>query len=374
MRSDLYNKSIKIIRESQSAWGSYIASPTFPTYQYSWLRDGSFIAHAMDVAGEYESAAAFFRWVGRTIMRYRSKVENIYKTVDSGQPVSMEDMLHTRYSLDGHEVNVDSTWGNAQIDGYGTWLWAFAEHMRRSGDASLLRDLNDAVQTTIHYLELVWVLPSYDCWEEFPEFLHPYSLSCVFSGLTNISPYLPSSINDRLLDLSGQIRDYLLSNGIHNGKFCKLIDPKNQESHLRYEADASLVGLCQPNHVVPPDHPVMRETIQSIEQDLLRPGGGVYRYRSDVYYGGGEWLLLAAWLGWYYTCVGKISQSEALRTWIEDQAGPNGVLAEQVSDHLLAPDHFSRWVEKWGPVASPLTWSHAMYIILVDAIEEAKRK
>jgi hypothetical protein len=27
------------------------------------------------------------------------------------------------------------------------------------------------------------------------------------------------------------------------------------------------------------------------------------------------------------------------------------------------------WQRKWGPVATPLLWSHAMYLVLVDAIE-----
>ena len=38
-----------------------------------------------------------------------------------------------------------------------------------------------------------------------------------------------------------------------------------------------------------------------LEKDLRFPNGGVYRYREDVYYGGGEWILLSAWLGWYYS-------------------------------------------------------------------------
>jgi len=40
-----------------------------------------------------------------------------------------------------------------------------------------------------------------------------------------------------------------------------------------------------------------------IEADL-RQGGGVHRYATDTYYGGGEWVLLTAWLGWYYTKIG----------------------------------------------------------------------
>ncbi|KAF0106258.1 MAG: Glycoside hydrolase 15-related protein, partial [Chloroflexi bacterium] len=38
MDQGLYSKSVKLILENQSAWGSYVASPAFPTYQFCWLR------------------------------------------------------------------------------------------------------------------------------------------------------------------------------------------------------------------------------------------------------------------------------------------------------------------------------------------------
>ncbi len=60
--------------------------------------------------------------------------------------------------------------------------------------------------------------------------------------------------------------------------------------------------------------------------------------------------------------------------WIENKADPEGNLPEQVSDHLLTPEHYEPWLNKWGPVASPLLWSHAMYILLVKAIREAPSK
>jgi GH15 family glucan-1,4-alpha-glucosidase len=114
--------------------------------------------------------------------------------------------------------------------------------------------------------------------------------------------------------------------------------------------------------------------MQAIEDDLHQPGGGVYRYKADVFYGGGEWLLLTAWLGWYYALIGKIVQAKSLLAWIESHADSDGCMAEQVSDHILNPSSFKPWFKKWGPVASPLLWSHAMYIILVNAIRDHKSK
>ncbi len=37
------------------------------------------------------------------------------------------------------------------------------------------------------------------------------------------------------------------------------------------------------------------------------------------------------------------------------------LLPEQVSP-LLAPDVLAEWIERWGPCAHPLLWSHGMFL------------
>ena len=374
----LYSNSLRIIKEGQSETGAYIASPNFPTYHYCWLRDGSFIAHAMDTAGEFSSSEAFFRWVGRTIQKYGAKVENVRNHLETGRPVGKDDVLHTRYTLDGNEVTVDNGWGNFQIDGYGTWLWALAEHVRLSGSTHLLKELCEPIQITLRYLELVWKLPNYDCWEEYPEYLHPYSLATAFAGFDSIASLVRTGqIGTGPVaaeELAGQVKDFIMKYAVYQGRVVKHVWPAQARELPRpifqSGVDASLIGIAVPYNVLPLDAPLMQATIQAIETHLHRPEGGVYRYKADVYYGGGEWLLLTAWLGWYYALTGKIEQAESLRSWIESQADGDGRLAEQVSGHTLAPEHFEPWQKKWGPVASPLLWSHAMYIILVNAIQD----
>lgn len=380
MNEELYSRSIRIILENQSVWGSYVACPAFPTYQYCWLRDGSFIAHAMDTAGEVASATAFFRWAGRTIQKHANKVDDLRNRLEAGLPVGKDDVLHTRYSLDGNEVTVDSTWGNFQIDGYGTWLWALARHVHRSRDISLLKELAEPIQTTLKYLELVWKLPNYDCWEEHPEFLHPYSLASVFAGFDSMAFLARSGYmafgSIAVEGIAGQVKEFILKYGVNGGRLVKHIQPARPDGPprpvLKSGVDSSLIGISIPYNVLPPDDLIVQATLEAIEADLHRPGGGVYRYKADVFYGGGEWLLLTAWLGWFYANTGKIEQAETLCNWIESQANESGELPEQVSDHTLYSKQFEPWVNKWGRVASPLTWSHAVYIILVNAIKQGK--
>lgn len=374
----LYRLSIDVIKQNQSNTGAFIACPNFPTYQYCWLRDGSFMAHAMDVAGEYESATAFFRWVGRTIQRFGYKVEFARLHLKTNKPIGKDDLLHPRYTLDGEEVTVDSTWGNFQIDGYGTWLWALGEHVRRSGDTSLLTELSGPIETTLMYLELVWKLPNYDCWEEHPEFLHPYSLATVYAGFATIAQLLSEgtirSVSVNVADLAVQVKAFILTEGVKDGKLVKLFPPKGGTAKSRLTdnngVDSTLIGVSIPFQVLEPDDPIVVATLQAIESDLHYPNGGFYRYKSDVYYGGGEWILLTAWLGWYYASIKKFDLAKKLCAWIEAQTDNDGYLAEQVNEHMLDSTHYTPWVKKWGPIATPLTWSHAMYIILSNAILE----
>lgn len=121
--SGLFQKSIDVILKNQAHSGAYIASPNFPTYHYCWFRDGSFIAYAMDLAGEKQSAARFHDWAVKVILRRENLIQRAISKVRSGQPLEAEDQLHTRYTLEG-EDGTREEWPNYQLDGLGTWLWA----------------------------------------------------------------------------------------------------------------------------------------------------------------------------------------------------------------------------------------------------------
>ncbi len=118
------------------------------------------------------------------------------------------------------------------------------------------------------------------------------------------------------------------------------------------EVDANLLGLATPFGVVEPDDPAMVATVRRIEADLQR-GGGLHRYRADSYYGGGEWILLTAWLGWYYARRGERDKAEAALRWIEAQADADGQLPEQVPLNLNDPAHYAPWRERWGDDCPP---------------------
>lgn len=358
MNSNLLQQSVAIILMYQDPQGGYIACPNFVQYTYYWLRDGAYTAYAMDVAGETDSAARFHTWVVNTLLLQQEKIENCIEKSRKRLPITPAEYLHCRFNADGSQASGD--WAHHQLDGLAAWLWAFGEHCQQTERDALLEDERKAVQLAVTYLQALWGSPCYDSWEEDADGMHTYTLAAIYGGLTQAARLLPEN---NLLATCQQIKAYILENLQKEGRFIK--------SSLRSGVDANLLGLLFPFQVISQSDATFQRTLETIEDDLVSLAVGLHRYRQDVYYGGGEWVLLSAWLGIVYAHMGQCELADRQLRWVEAQFTQEGFLPEQVSQHLLDESQYQPWVDKWGPIASPLLWSHAMHILLAHALQEA---
>lgn len=349
---DLARTSIEIVRMHQAESGAYPACPRLEPYRYSWFRDGAFIADAMSRAGEVESAEAFFGWCARTLEERAATVERLLGGRERGEAVDPVEHLHTRYTLDGREVGIE--WSNFQLDGYGAWVWALAEHVERHG-----RDPSPfaaAAGLSARYVAAFWDEPCFDWWEE-RQGVHTATLAAIAAGLRGAEALGAGEENE---EIERSIRDA----GVVDGRLRASFDDDR--------LDASLLAVGTPFGILASDDPLVTATVAALEGGLAH--GGVHRYADDAYYGGGEWLLLAALLGWHYAEVGREEDAWAQLRWVSDHADPDGALPEQSSGHLLHPEALDPWVARWGPPASPLLWSHAFYLdvaLRLDVLEPA---
>lgn len=358
---DLHHQSIDIIRAGQAANGAYAACASFSQYGYSWLRDGTWIAYAMDIVGQAESARAFHLWAAWTLRQYASKVDGLLAKIARGENPAETDYLPTRFTLDGAIGKEE--WPDFQLDGYGAWLWGLAAYVRQHSDDELWDEARPAASLLVRYLAALWGSPNYDCWEEHRQHVHTSTLAALYGGLSAIQ-----SLDAALVpqELPETIREYVLRECVaEDGHFMKFVGNE--------AVDASLLWLAVPYQLVETDDPRYLATVAKIERDIRRPGGGVYRYAADTYYGGGEWLLLTSWLGWVYCELGRTGEAESILQWVEEQATPNGEMPEQVSGYVLDEAFYQPWVEKWGTSACPLLWTHAMYLILEACLKEGQR-
>lgn len=367
---NLFQKSIEIVLDNQKKNGSYVASPNYPTYNYCWFRDGSFIAYSMDRTKNHSSSRNFHLWCAEVIERQSGKITSLIERNNSGEVIPSNDFLPARYSLNGFPTNDD--WTDFQLDGYGTWLWAVKEHIEISGDDSILTKVTPAIEIILQYLTTFWDLPCYDFWEEHLEAIHPATLGAIYAGISAAHQLKIDDLSFKLTDTQEKIKIFFNERTIHpDGYYRKMVMPNGDKDQngLTDLVDASLIGLAVPFNIEQINNENIQKTLKKIEKDIYYPNGGVYRYLEDTFYGGGEWILLSAWLGWYWCRTNQFDKAKQVKKFIQLHASESGELPEQISIHLKAPNYYSGWVNRWGEVAKPLLWSHAMYIILCEELK-----
>jgi GH15 family glucan-1,4-alpha-glucosidase len=346
--------SIALIEGLQDDSGAYPASPTFSAYRgYSWFRDGAFIADAMSSAGRASSASAFFDWCARIVVARGARIRDIVELASAGTPAPDHEMLPTRFTFDG--LDGADEWWDFQLDGYGTWLWAVVEHARRHG-LDLAR-WHDAIVLTIDYLVSSWSRPCFDWWEENSERVHVSTLGCIVAGLRAaiasdvIDPTRLGAATTAIDEIEATIR----ADGIVDGHLVKWLGST--------ELDASLLAMVSPLDVFPVTGSIGGTTAAAVARDLAH-GDGVHRYLRDTFFGGGRWPLLSCFLGLADAAAGQRDLALQRLRWAASTANSAGDLPEQVGGHLLDPSRVEEWVNRWGSVAQPLLWSHAMYVRL----------
>jgi GH15 family glucan-1,4-alpha-glucosidase len=359
---ELIAQSIRIIKSGQGESGAYYACPVYPTYRYCWFRDGTFIANAMDLWGEHESAARFYDWAAHLVAASAASVERVVEAVAANRAPDPADLLHTRYTLDGKPGSAD--WPNFQLDGFGTLLWGFGRHL--AVIKTVLPEVwADAVQLLVRYIAALWRRPNFDCWEEFADRIAVSTLAALYAGLRSSEVILAGEpLADVAAETAAAIRTLVLERGAKDGHLLKQIDGEDV-------VDGSLLWAFVPfgeYALFSPYEPLMQGTAARIESDLVGGTGGVHRYRADTFYGGGEWMLLTALLGEYRLAAGDAEGARRCLAYVAGHADVAGNLPEQSSAAVLAPTRVQEWIDAWGPVAQPLLWSHAGYLSLRAAL------
>ncbi|WP_371407875.1 glycoside hydrolase family 15 protein [Kribbella sp. NBC_00662] len=347
---ELAEVSHAVITGNQDAGGAYPAAPTFSAYRgYAWLRDGSFTAEGISRYGDIASADRFHDWADGVLRSRRRQVDELCAANARGQRPDDADMLPTRFTFDGGDGS--DPWWDFQTDGYGIWLWSVVSHAVRHGLE--LDRWRGGIEVAVDYLVAFWDRPCYDWWEEHVEERHVSTLGAIYGGLVAIAPYTEAAV----LEVAERIRSLVVAEGIHDGRLTKWLGTS--------AVDGSLPACVVPFGLVSGE--VGAATLTAVA-DELDVDGGVHRFTADVFYGGGQWILLSALLGWNLAVAGDSAGAWRHLRWIADQATPDGELPEQVPHHLLHPGSRDEWIARWGNVATPLLWSHGMYLILADEL------
>ncbi|MFC5702451.1 glycoside hydrolase family 15 protein [Cohnella faecalis] len=383
---ELYERSVLTMKlMSDEKTGSIIAAPEFDErfsvcggYAYCWGRDAAFITTALDKAGLLDMSTRFYEWT-----------------------LTAQDSDGAWQQRHYHDGSIAPSWG-LQIDEGSSILWGMYQHylaLPANSREEFLKLVWDAVRSGAEFLTSSinesngLPIASKDLWEE-REGQHTYSSAAVYAGLKAAASFaglvreseleakwagIADGISKQIVSLCWNEEQGVFYRGVQltvdKYKYeqaanaglpvSEIVDGKGYSRYrLGFDpiVDVSLLGISVPFDVVSPDNRQAVLTADAVERALTVPGvGGIKRYEDDNYIGGNPWILTTLWLAQYRARNGQVSEAEKLLEWSVEHRTSSGLLPEQVDKNSGE----TAWVV-------PLTWSHAMFILTVHLIADAR--
>lgn len=373
---DLYKRSLLILRTQIDGDGAIIAANdadvehfSSDSYSYMWPRDGANVANALSHSGYSEITRGFYDFCNAVLTQ-------------SG------------YLL--HKYNPDYSWGSswqAWVDSEGNpqlpiqedetalVIYSLWQHYRIFKDIEFIAPhfrslIVPAADFMVSYREPHTRLPgpSYDLWEERRGIL-TFTTATVYAGLDAASKFSALFGEDDLAATYRSAADEMKQAALHylwdeeRGHFLRMINV-GKDGSIQKDAtlDSSLCGLFQFGMFAATDAQVER-TMQQLEQALWAKTqvGGMARYANDYYYQvthdlsqaqGNPWFICTLWLAQYRiaraSTIDELHAALPLLQWAQSHALVSGVMAEQINPFTGEPLS-----------VSPLTWSHAEYVLAV---------
>ena len=371
----LYNRSLITMRVHTDNDGGIIASSDTDmlhhgrdTYSYVWPRDAAVIASALDISGYHDVATRFFTF--------------ITKCIEPGG------YLMHKYRSDGVLGSSWHPWmrqGVPQLpiqeDETAATVFALWQHYERCRDLEFIESLYNpfiepAAKFMCEFIEPTTGLPqaSYDLWEE-KYGTSTYTAASVYVGLMAASRFamiLGKDDDARTYQAIAQRMQTAIGTVLFDeetGMFVKHVR-HTEDGELEYDKTfdtSSFYGLIV-FEVFDIDDPKITRAAAAVRDRLQVHANskGYVRYENDGYYRMSDadtpnpWVITTLWMAQYLikkaNKLTELKEPLDLLMWTCSHATTGGVLAEQMHPNTRA--HLS---------TAPLTWSHAEYVLAVDA-------
>lgn len=371
----LYRRSLLVLA-TQIDWQGGIVAATDSdviqfnrdTYAYIWPRDGALAAHALDLTGYPILAQRFFEFMAHLL---EAPGYWLHKYNPDG---TLASSWHPWYAKGQNQLPI-------QEDSTALVIWALWHHFVLYRDIEFIKPLyrpmvKRAADFMSQYRDSRTGLPapSYDLWEE-RWGISAFAVGAVFGGLTAASLFCSvfgeEERAEKYRRVAAEIRDAASSLlwRPELGRFSRLLQPQPDGSlWIDPVVDASLAGLFAFG-LYSPDDPRLASTMEAVRQRLWVATScpGVARYEGDSYHRvdphtpGNPWIICNLWLAAYLIqregSDQDLQEALALMDLVAGRALPSGILPEQYDPHTGEPVS-----------VSPLTWSHAAFLITMHAL------
>ncbi|MCW5960886.1 MAG: glycoside hydrolase family 15 protein [Pyrinomonadaceae bacterium] len=371
---DLYKRSLLVARTQIDRNGAILAANDSDVteratdhYSYLWMRDGAFVANALDLAGYPYFTRRFFHFCNDLVhdKGYFLQKYNPDGTVASG--------WHAAWDVWAQKKLVP-----IQEDETALVLWALWEHYDKYREVEFTRKLYRPLITKCADFLADFIdeasglpLPSWNLWED-RRGIHTFTCAAVVGGLRAAANFCELFGETKRQNIYRHCADRIVSSmtthlySKEHGRFLRSLEANNGDE-LRPDAtvDASLFGTFYFG-AFSADDPMVKSTMQAVEDNLWLSTeiGGVARFENDGYMRssdqvtGNAWFICTLWLADYRIAIAKTSGdlkgAYDILEWTAERALPSGVLAEQIDP--LTGEHAS---------VSPLTWSHSTFVATV---------
>ena len=322
-------------------------------YLYCWPRDAVFVTRAMDILGMKEDVEKFY---GNFCQKTQSK---------SGK---WEQRFYT-------DCNLAPAWGY-QIDETASVIYGVYEHFKKFKDKAFLKKNLKMCENAVTFLqkyvddviqEKGKFAQSYDLWE-MHEGTSLYSMASIFASYNamlkiykNVKTFFE---NNRLKIEAINKKTKALEQGLLEIKeySLKTFFDENTKTFVRNsedkKLDISILGAITPFEMLSPKEKKVQNTIERINMTLRTYTGGYIRFEGDHYMGGyNPWPIANLWMACYNLEVGENKKALENFEFVTNSCSDYGFLGEQVNNETMKP----AWI-------IGLTWSHAMYIIVLEKL------
>lgn len=323
-------------------------------YSYCWPRDAIYISEAFDIVGMEKESNRFYSEFCKITQNKNGNWEQ-------------------RFYTDGR---LAPSWGY-QVDETSSVVYGVYNQYKYSNDIEFLKNNFKMCEKAVEFLKIYVsdifsekpkMKKSYDLWEEVEE-ISLYSLSAIygaFNTMINIYKEFQNTDNKKetedkvieLENLKNVLKDYC-QNTFYNCEKQSFVRNNNDK-----KIDISLIGSVVPFQMFDKKDEKVINTIEKINLKLRTYTNGYLRYEDDCYMGGkNPWPIATLWMAWYYIEINEIEKAKELFEFVTNSASEHGLLGEQVNNEKMKP----AWV-------IGLTWSHAMYIIILNKLIELSGK
>ena len=359
----IYDRTILLfpllINEQTGGISAGVESDEYKTkcgrYSYCWPRDGVFITEALDEIGMTKEAEKFYK---------------VFCKMTQSRNGGWEQRFYT----DGR---LAPCWGY-QIDETASVDFGVYRHYEKVKNTKFLKDTLKMCENAIDFLdkyvtdtleEKFEFKKSYDLWEEY-EGVTLYSMSAIFgayNAMLKIYKEVKAEYANNRLRIEAmekrkkilekrerEIKEYVLKTFYDENKKCFV---RNLDDR---RLDISILGAVTPFNMFSPKEKRFLTTIERMNMTLRTYTGGYIRYEDDRYNGGyNPWVIANLWMANYYLDAGDKKKAKECFEFVVKSASSYGFLGEQVNNETMQPS----WI-------IGLTWSHAMYAIVINKLSK----